>query len=352
MLSDLIQRTVSAIHPAGSLELAQTIQGRLDNLTKPQGSLGRLEQLALRYGLARGVAPLNLQRKSMYVFCADHGIVAEGVSAYPADVTVQMVRNFVRGGAAINVLCRQFGIETAVVDMGVNGPAEPGAHNCKIAHGTRNWLREPAMTFDQATQSVETGIKLATEAAQTADVLGVGEMGIGNTSTAAALFSAFSGLDPTLTVGRGTGVTGDVLLRKADVVRQALRLHAPHAGDPIGVLAAIGGFEIGGMCGFLLGAAAHRVPVMLDGFITGAAVLVAQALSPHLRDYLFFSHLSAESGHGRMIEFLKAEPLLSLQMRLGEGTGAALGINLLEASVRIYTEMATFSEASVSRRPE
>ena len=351
MPSDLIQRTVSAIRPAGSLELEKAIQGRLDNLTKPQGSLGRLEQLALRYGLARGVARSNLQRKSMYVFCADHGIVAEGVSAYPADVTVQMVRNFVRGGAAINVLCRQFGIETAVVDMGVNGPVEPGTLNCKVAPGTRNWLREPAMTADQAIRCVEAGIHLATEAARTADVLGVGEMGIGNTTTAAALFSAFSGMDPALTVGRGTGVTGEVLLRKADVVRQALRLHAPDTSDPVGVLAAVGGFDIGGMCGFLLGAAAQRVPVMMDGFITGAAALVARALSPHLRDYLFFSHLSAESGHARMLGFLGGEPLLSLDMRLGEGTGAALGINLLEASVRIYKEMATFSEASVSKPP-
>jgi nicotinate-nucleotide--dimethylbenzimidazole phosphoribosyltransferase len=314
--------------------------------------LGRLEQLALRYGLARGTARFHLQRKSMYVFCADHGIVAEGVSAYPADVTVQMVRNFVRGGAAINVLCRQFGIETTVVDIGVNGPVEPGTLSCRIAPGTRNWLREPAMTADQAIQCVEAGIQLATEAAQTADVLGVGEMGIGNTTTSAALFSAFSGMDPSLTVGRGTGVAGDVVLRKAEVVRQALRLHAPDASDPIRVLAAVGGFEIGGICGFLLGAASHRVPVMMDGFITGAAALVAQALAPHLHDYLFFSHLSSESGHARMLEFLQAEPLLSLGMRLGEGTGAALGINLLEASVRIYTEMATFSGASVSRKAE
>lgn len=352
MTSDLIQRTVSAIRPTTSQELEQTIQGRLDNLTKPQGSLGRLEHLALRYGLARGVAPLNIQRKSMYVFCADHGIVAEGVSAYPADVTLQMVRNFIRGGAAINVLCRQFGIGTTVVDMGVNGPPEPGARDCKVAPGSRNWLREAAMTADQAVQCVERGIKLATEATPTADVLGVGEMGIGNTTTAAALFSAFSGIDPSLTVGRGTGVTDDVLLRKAEVVRQALSLHAPDTNDPIGVLAAVGGFDIGGICGFLLGAAAHRVPVMMDGFITCAAALVAQALCPQLRDYLFFSHLSSESGHARMIEFLGVEPLLSLGMRLGEGTGAALGINLLEAGVRIYTEMATFSGASVSGKSD
>ena len=348
MTSDLIERTASAIQPSRSPELQQIITRRLDNLTKPPGSLGRLEELTLRYGLARGTADLKLSGKSMYVFCADHGIAAEGVSAYPADVTAQMVRNFVRGGAAINVLCRQFGIATAIVDMGVNGKPEPGVRHCKIAHGTRNWLREPAMTRDQAIQSVEAGIVLASEAAESAGVLGVGDMGIGNTTTAAALFSAFSGIDPRLTVGRGTGVTGDVLSRKAAVVSDALRLHAPDAQDPVGVLAAVGGFDIGGICGFLLGAAARRVPIMMDGFITCAAALAAQSLAPHLRDYLFFSHLSAESGHVRMLEFLRAEPLLSLGMRLGEGTGAALGIGLLESAIRIYTEMATFSEASVS----
>ena len=352
MTSDLIQRTVSAIHPVSSPELQQAIQHRLDNLTKPRGSLGQIEQLALRYGLARGIANLKLQRKSMYVFCADHGITAEGVSAYPSAVTVQMVRNFVRGGAAINVMCRQFGIETAVVDMGINGPVEPGTLDCRIALGTRNWLHQPAMTEDQAVQSVEAGIKLATWAASTADVLGVGEMGIGNSTTAAAVFSAFSGIDPQLTVGLGTGVTADVLVRKAEVVRQALRLHSPAASDPIGILAAVGGFDIGGMCGFVLGAAAQRVPVVMDGFITGAAGLMAQALCPHVRDYLFFSHVSAESGHARMLEFLEARPLLSLDLRLGEGTGAALGISLIETAVRIYTEMATFSEASVSNKPE
>ena len=352
MTSDLIQRTVSAIRPVSSPELQQAIQLRLDNLTKPPGSLGRLEQLALRYGLARGTANLKLERKSMYVFCADHGITAEGVSAYPAAVTVQMVRNFVRGSAAINVICRHFGIETAIVDMGINGPVEPGTLNCRIALGTSNWLREPAMTADQAVQCVEAGINLATEAARITDILGVGEMGIGNSTTAAALFSAFSGIDPQLTVGLGTGVTADILLLKVHVIQQALRLHKPAASDPIGVLAAVGGFDIGGICGFMLGAAAQRVPVVMDGFITGAAALMAQALSPHLRDYLFFSHLSAETGHARMLEYLGTQPLLLLDMRLGEGTGAALGINLIETAVRIYTEMATFSEASVSRKPE
>jgi nicotinate-nucleotide--dimethylbenzimidazole phosphoribosyltransferase len=344
LVSDLIQRTVSAIAPVASPALRQKIQARLDNLTKPPGSLGRLEDLALRYGMARGTADLRLDSKRMFVFCADHGIAAEGVSAYPADVTAQMVRNFVRGGAAINVLCRRYGIETTIVDMGVSGPAEPGALDRKIAAGTRSWLREPAMTEEQGVRSIEAGIELAPDA----DVLGVGEMGIGNTTTAAALLCAFSGIEPALAVGRGTGVTDAALRRKADVVRQGLALHKPDPRDPIGVLAAIGGFEIGGMCGFLLSAAARRVPIVVDGFIAGAAVLVAQALAPQIRDYLFFAHQSAESGHARMLDFLGAAPLLSLGMRLGEGTGAALGIGLLETSVRLYREMATFAEAAVS----
>jgi nicotinate-nucleotide--dimethylbenzimidazole phosphoribosyltransferase len=335
---------VSAIEPVAAPELRQTIQRRLDNLTKPPGSLGRLEDLALRYGMARGTADLRLDSKRMFVFCADHGIAAEGVSAYPAAVTVQMVRNFVRGGAAINVLCRRYGIETAIVDMGVAGPSEPGTIDRRIAAGTRSWLREPAMTREQAVRCVEAGIELA----QDADVVGVGEMGIGNTTTAAALLSAFSGIDPGLAVGRGTGVTDAALGRKADVVRQGLALHVPDPRDPIGVLAAIGGFEIGGICGLLLGSAARRIPIVVDGFIAGAAVLVAQALAPQIRDYLFFAHLSAERGHARMMEFLGADPLFSLGMRLGEGTGAALAIDLLETSIRLYREMATFAEAAVS----
>jgi nicotinate-nucleotide--dimethylbenzimidazole phosphoribosyltransferase len=344
LTSDLIQRTVGSIEPVESPALRQKIQARLDNLTKPPGSLGRLEDLALRYGMARGTADLRLDSKRMFVFCADHGIAAEGVSAYPADVTAQMVRNFIRGGAAINVLCRRYGIETSIVDMGVAGPAEPGVIDRKIASGTRSWLREPAMTREQAVQSIEAGIELVPDA----DVLGLGEMGIGNTTTAAALLSAFSGIEPPLAVGRGTGVTDAALHRKADVVRQGLALHALDPRDPIGVLAAIGGFEIGGICGFLLGSAARRIPVVLDGFISSAAVLVARVLAPQIRDYVFFAHLSAESGHARMLQFIGADPLLSLDMRLGEGTGAALGIDLLETSVRLYREMATFAEAAVS----
>jgi nicotinate-nucleotide--dimethylbenzimidazole phosphoribosyltransferase len=255
-----------------------------------------------------------------------------------------MVRNFVRGGAAINVLCGRFGIEPTIVDMGVNAPAEPGTLDRKIACGAANWLRGAAMTREQAICSIEIGIGLACEA----DVFGAGEMGIGNTTTAAALLCGFAGIDPALAVGRGTGVSGAQLANKAEVVRRGLVLHNPDPGDPIGVLAAVGGFEIGGICGFLLGAAARRTPVAVDGFIACSACLIAQALAPQIDGYLFYSHRSAESGHARMLEFLGAEPLLSLEMRLGEGTGAALAINLLESAVTLYREMATFSEASIS----
>ena len=328
--------------------LREQIQSRLDNLTKPPGSLGRLEELALRYGLARGTANLRLERKKMFVFGADHGVTAEGVSAYPPDVTAQMVRNFVRGGAAINVLCKRYGIETTTVDMGVRGAAEPGVLDRKIAGGTQNWMRQSAMSREQAVKCVESGIGLVEDRAEVIDIAGVGEMGIGNTTTAAAMLCAFTGIDAELAVGRGTGVTDAGLRRKVEVVRTGLALHAPDPRDPIGVLAAVGGFEIGGICGLLLGAAARRTPIVVDGFITTAAALIAQSLAPQIRDYLFFAHLSAESGHARMLEHLGAQPLLSLGMRLGEGTGAALAIDLVEASVRIYSEMATFAEAAVS----
>lgn len=344
MTSDRIERALAAIEPVESAELAGRLRNRLDNLTKPPGSLGRLEELALRYGLARGTADPRIDRKKMVVFCADHGVTEEGVSAYPSEVTAQMARNFVRGGAAISVLCRRYGIETVIADMGIAGPVEPGSLDCKTAPGTRNWTREPAMSRAQAIRCIESGMDLAGGA----DLIGVGEMGIGNTTTAAALLCAFTGLDAESAVGRGTGATDAALRRKAEVVRRGLALHSPDPGDPLGVLAALGGFEIGGICGLLLGAAAHRIPCVVDGFIAGAAVLIARALAPRLCDYLFFAHLSAEQGHARMLSFLGAEPLLSLGMRLGEGSGAALGIDLIETSVRLYREMATFQEAAVS----
>jgi nicotinate-nucleotide--dimethylbenzimidazole phosphoribosyltransferase len=253
-------------------------------------------------------------RKAMIVFCADHGVVEEGVSPYPSEVTRQMVANYRSGGAAINVLCRHAGIEPVIVDKGVGKP-------------TRNFAREPAMSVAQAEQALDTGFAYAAKA----EILGAGEMGI---------------LNPRETAGRGTGLDEAGVGRKVDVIRRALALH--HATDPIKILAALGGFEIAALAGLILGAASRRHLVMLDGFITGAAAIVARAIAPASLDYVVFSHRSAEQAHGRMLAFLDARQLLDLEMRLGEGTGAALGIGLLEAAVNLYREMATFQSAGVS----
>ncbi|MGH9666292.1 MAG: nicotinate-nucleotide--dimethylbenzimidazole phosphoribosyltransferase [Bryobacteraceae bacterium] len=349
MSSDTIAKTIAGIKSPDDTELAARVCVRLASLTKPPGSLGKLEDFALRYCLIRGTAIPPLARKSMFVFCADHGVTEEGVSPYPAEVTRQMVQNFVAGGAAITVLCRQFGIQPTIVDIGVRGDTGAGVVAEKIAGGTKNFAQEPAMTRTEAERTVETGIRLAA-GAEIFDVLGAGEMGIGNSTAAAALLSAFTGLDPSETAGRGTGLDGSGLARKAEVIRRALALHRPDASDPIGVLSAVGGFEIGAIAGFILGAAASRRPVVLDGFISCSAALIARALAPETLHYLFFSHRSAERGHRLMLDALGAAPMFDLEMRLGEGTGAALGIGVLEAAVKLYREMATFKEAGVSGR--
>ena len=270
-------------------ELESRIRARLDSLTKPPGSLGRLEDLVVQLGLIQQTDSPKIASKKMIVFCADHGVVEEGVTPYPSEVTRQMVANFRAGGAAINVLCRHANIEPVIVDMGVG-------------HPTRNFTREPAMTRAETEQAIATGF---TQAAH-AEVLGAGEMGIGNTTSAAALFSAFSGLDPSETAGRGTGLETPGLQRKIEVIRRALSLHQHN--DPIDTLAALGGFEIAALTGLILGAASRRHLVMLDGFITGAAAIVARAIDPASLDYVVFSHCSAEQGHKKMLAFLHVTP--------------------------------------------
>ncbi len=353
---NLLNETIGDITPAESPPLRAEIQRRLDRLTKPRGSLGRLEEIAVRYGLARAQTQFELPRKTLFVFCADHGVTAAGVSAYPPEVTRQMVLNFVSGGAAINVLCRQHGIDPLIVDMGVNGDFDPALSiiNRKVAHGTRNFLDEPAMSAAQAVQAVETGITLALAAAKMDyGLLAVGEMGIGNTTAAGAVAAAISGRDPAEVVGTGSGINQAQREHKVAVIRQALEKHHPEPCDPLAVLAAVGGFEIGGMAGFLLGAARRRLPVVVDGFIASCGALLAARLSPAAADYLFFSHRSAEPGHQVVLDLLDAKPLLALEMRLGEGTGAALAVGLIESALRLYLEMATFESAGVSdRAPE
>jgi nicotinate-nucleotide--dimethylbenzimidazole phosphoribosyltransferase len=316
-------------------ELETRIRRRLDSLTKPQGSLGRLEDIALQVGLIQGADMPTIGRKVMLLFCADHGVVEEGVSPFPQEVTRQMVANFRAGGAAITVLCRQYGIDPVIVDMGVGKP-------------TRNFTRGPAMSRAEAQRAIETGMSHAEEG----DLLGAGEMGIGNSTAAAALLCAYMGVSPIEAAGRGTGLDDAGVNRKADVIARALALHCPDQNDATGVLAALGGFEIAAIVGLILGAAQKRRVVVLDGFISCSAALVVRAMKPAALDYVIYSHRSAERGHRRMLEALNARPLFDLDMRLGEGSGAAIGISLVESAVRLYREMATFDGAGVSTAAE
>ncbi len=350
MTKNLLQHTLDRIQPLNPEWLAKA-QARLDQLTKPRGSLGRLEELAAWYVAVREELLPAIGKKMVVIFAGDHGVVAEGVSAYPQEVTFQMVANFVQGGAGINVLSRHVGSEVQVVDIGVNHDftGMPGLIARKVAPGTRNLAREAAMTREEATAAIICGIELAGEnIAAGADVLATGEMGIGNTTPAAALAAAFTGKSAAEVTGRGTGVDDAGYQRKVEVIDRALALHQPDPKDPLGVLACLGGLEIAGLAGLILGAAAARRPVMVDGFIATAGALVATRLCPAVRDYLKAAHQSAEFGHQVMLAELGLRPLLSLDMRLGEGTGAALGMSLLEAGLKIYLEMATFAEAGVS----
>jgi len=336
------------IQPIANERLDREITARWNSLTKPPGSLGRLEDAVRCFALQRGLARPTMRRKSMYVFCGDHGVTAEGVSPYPSEVTRQMALNFVAGGAAINVLCRQNNISPVIVDAGINGEPVPGVIGRRIGSGTRNFVVESAMSRDEALRAIESGAKLA--ATGDDDIRGVGEMGIGNTTSASALLCVFADVDPVEAVGPGAGLTATGVSKKAEVIRKALALHRPDAKDAVGVIAQVGGFEIATMAGFLLGSAERRIPVMMDGFISCAAALVASRIDTGVLDYLLFSHESAEPAHARMLAELRAEPLLRLSMRLGEGSGAALGILLLEQSLALYDGMATFEEASVSNR--
>jgi nicotinate-nucleotide--dimethylbenzimidazole phosphoribosyltransferase len=328
---------------------ATEAQRLLDDKTKPRRSLGRLEDLACRIAGARGTPCPPLPTKAIVVMAADHGVADEGVSAYPAEVTAQMLLNFARGGAAINVLSRQVGARLVVVDLGTRTPIDvPEVLSRRIGPGTRNFTAGPAMTRDEAVRALEVGIELAgVLSADGIDLIGLGEMGIGNTTAASALTAAFSGLDPAEVTGRGTGIDDAGWARKVAAIRRALAAN-PVGGDPLETAAALGGFEILGLAGVVLGAAARRIPVVVDGFITAAAALVAVWLAPVAAGYLIASHRSVEVGHRVLLAALHTAPLLDLDLRLGEGSGAALAMPLCEAAVRILREMATFSAAGVT----
>ena len=331
----------------------QRAKDRLDQLIMPHWALGRLMDLAMDLaGMTRSVAP-PVARKRIFTMAGDHGVAAEGVSKYPQEVTPQMVYGFVSGMAGINALSRLNGVEVTVVDMGVAADLGELARNGKIidrkiAMGTGNIAVGPAMTREQAVQALEAGIGVAAEADSSTDVFGVGDMGIANTTPSAAIAAALTGASAAEVTGRGTGLDDDQLCHKQSVIEKALEVNRPDAGDPLDVLAKVGGFEIGGIAGVILGAAAQCKPIVVDGFIATAGALIAHGLNSSVTDYIIASHRSQERGHTRMQERLGREPLLDLGFRLGEGTGAAMAMNLVDAAARILTEVATFEEAHVS----
>jgi nicotinate-nucleotide--dimethylbenzimidazole phosphoribosyltransferase len=332
-------------NPALQAELAAAI----NNKTKPLGSLGRLEHLAAQIGLMQRSTQPELREPAIVVFAGDHGVVAEGISAFPQDVTWQMVENFLANGAAINVFARQNGIALHVVDAGVNhefGPREK-LLSMKVANGTRNFAKEPAMTAIQCQAAMQNGAELV--AGLSGNVLGFGEMGIGNTTAAAALMHKLTGVPVADCVGAGTGLSAEGIRHKQAVIEAAVALHA-NVEEPADVLATFGGFEIATMVGAMLAAAERRMVLLIDGFIVTSALLVAARMQPAILDYCVFSHQSDESGHARMLQALQVKPVLQLDLRLGEGTGAALVYPMLQAAVNFLNQMATFASAQVSEK--
>ena len=343
-------KIIDSIVPADKT-IQPAVQAHLDDLTKPRGSLGRLEEIALKYCLATGVIKPTLGKKKIFCFACDHGVAAEGVSAFPKEVTPQMVMNMLAGGAAVNVLAQHVGAELLVVDMGVDDPLTqaPGLCRKKIRCGTGNIACGPAMTVEEVWRAIETGIDLAQTAhAEGVTLIGTGEMGIANTTPSSALFAALLGCPVGDVTGRGTGIDDASLGKKVAVIEKALAVNRERLIDPINTLAALGGFEIAAICGLILGAAARRIPVVVDGFISSAGALAAISLNKAVLDYLFFSHMSQEKGHRVFFKRFGLKPILDLDMRLGEGTGAALAFTIIEAALKIYNEMATFSSAHVS----
>jgi nicotinate-nucleotide--dimethylbenzimidazole phosphoribosyltransferase len=344
----LLSKLLDSI-PSPDEAAADRARRHLDELTKPPGSLGRLEELVVRLASIRGHVP-RLEQPVIFTFAADHGVADEGVSAYPQTVTAQMVENFLAGGAAINVLAREAGARLVVADLGVvtSLGARPGLVDRRQGPGTANMANGPAMSRQAAVTAVETGAGLALDAIDAgADLAAIGEMGIANTTSASALTAALLGVPPERVTGRGTGVDDEALGRKIAVVKRALAVNLPDPADPLDVLAKVGGFEIAGLVGVVLAAASRRVPVVVDGFISASGALVATRLAPRARGFLVASHRSVEPGHAAILDDLGLIPYLDLGMRLGEGTGAALWIQLARAALAVYRDMATFKSAGV-----
>ena len=347
---EMLQKTVADIQPPNA-GIHQAALQRLAEQARPQGSLGVLESVSARLAAIASTLDVRLPRKVIVTCAGDHGVVAEGVSLFPQEVTAQMVYNFVNGGASVSVLAAHAGASVRVADLGVNCdflPNLPIFHK-KVGYGTANFAKGPAMSREQAIRSVEAGIEIVDQLMTEGriDLLGTGDMGIGNTTASSAIIAAFSGVEVSRLTGRGTGIDDVMLARKIRVIERALVLHKPDPYDPLDVLAKVGGFEIGGLAGLVIGAAAHGIPVVCDGLIATAGALVACELAPMAKSYLFASHNSVESGHRFMLERLGTAPLLDLQFRLGEGTGAAMGMHLLDAATRILADIKTFAEVGI-----
>jgi nicotinate-nucleotide--dimethylbenzimidazole phosphoribosyltransferase len=347
----MMKSTVASIKALDERAM-QIARERQDTLTKPTGSLGTLEDLSIQIAGITGDPTPQITDKVIITMAGDHGVTEAGVSAYPNEITGQMIYNFLNGGAAINVLAKHVGARVVVVDMGVAATikGEPLV-NKKIGYGTANMLKGPAMTYEGAVRAIEAGMEVLESEAETGmDIVGVGDMGIGNTTPSSAITAVITGAAVRAVTGRGTGLDDEALARKITVIEEVIRVNQPNKEDPIDVLAKVGGFEIGGMVGVMLAAASHRIPVVIDGFVAGAAALLAYEIAPAVKDYMIASHRSVEQGHAVILEYIGLKPLLDLDMRLGEGTGAALGINIVDAACKILNEMATFEEAGVSDR--
>jgi nicotinate-nucleotide--dimethylbenzimidazole phosphoribosyltransferase len=349
-MMQLLQATITAIGtPDTTLHLAAC--QRLADQARPQGSLGILEPLAARLASLAGTLNVRFHRKMIVTCAGDHGVAAEGVSLFPAEVTAQMVLNFIGGGASVSVLADHAGAEVRVADFGVNCDFDPGLpiFHLKVAKGTANLARQPAMTREQAIQAIEGGISIVNQLVdqEGLDLLGTGDMGIGNTTPSSAIIAAFSGMDAAKLTGRGTGIDDTMLAKKIRVIETALQQHRPDPADPLDVLAKVGGFEIGGLAGLVIGAAARGIPVICDGLISTAGALIACELAPAAKAYLFASHTSVGAGHCYMLKHLGLTPLLNLDFRLGEGTGAAVAMHLVDAATRVLADIKTFAEVGI-----
>lgn len=347
---DTITTTIERIKPVNQTLIDQS-QLRLDGKTKPPGSLGRLEEFARRMVAISGNSDPDTSKKVIFTFAGDHGITEEGVALYPRAVTTQMVYNFLAGGAGVNVLARHVGAEVRVVDVGVDNDFGDlaGVIHRKVARGTRNFAQGPAMTRDEMLAAVQVGLDMAEQCRiERVALAGTGEMGIGNTTPSSAIIAAISGKTVREVTHRGTGIDDAALALKIRVIEHGLALNKPDPADPLDVLAKVGGLEIAAIAGLVLGCAANSIPVVIDGFISTAGALIASELHPNVRDYLFAAHCSVEIGHRIMLERIGLEPILDLGLRLGEGTGAALAMGLIEAGVKVLTQMATREEAGVT----